>query len=208
MDGLNNPVSRPWGGLAVRLTRRPGQWVSITRQWGVSLDASTRNSPHRDIDVNIVEFVIEGGLHVGRTGEARCGIVRPSHPPQFLTFGKGHLPLVVAASDGAFDRHPSGHFPNITTTVRGRESDMRAGSSASTFVLVALWGQSLHPGNAGHKPAHRKGPLNAENAVRTTGLPLSRRNPRERTGLIVNCVHPRLRLPSSYPLHLTCGGAG
>ena len=54
---------------------------------------------------------------------------------------------------------------------------MRAGCSASTFILVAAWEQSLHPGGPGHRLAHRKGPLNAENAVRTTGLPLSRRNP-------------------------------
>ena len=55
---------------------------------------------------------------------------------------------------------------------------MRAGCSASTFISVAAWEQSLHPGSPGHRLAHRKGPLNAENAVRTSGLPLTAgRNP-------------------------------
>ena len=53
---------------------------------------------------------------------------------------------------------------------------MRARCSASTLILVAAWEQSLHPGSPGHRLAHRKGPLNAENAVRTTGLLVSRRN--------------------------------
>ena len=44
-----------------------------------------------------------------------------------------------------------GHFPNITTTARGRGSGMRAGCSASTFILVAAWEQSLHPGGPGHR---------------------------------------------------------
>ena len=48
---------------------------------------------------------------------------------------------------------------------------MRAGCSASTFILVAEWEQYLHPGSLGHRLAHRKGPLeNSEKAVRTTGL--------------------------------------
>ena len=46
---------------------------------------------------------------------------------------------------------------------------MRAECSASTFILVAEWEQSLHPGSPGHRLAHRKGPLNAENAVRIKG---------------------------------------
>ena len=53
---------------------------------------------------------------------------------------------------------------------------MRAGCSASTFILVAAWEQSLHPGNPEHRLAHRKRPLNAENAVRTTGLLTAGRN--------------------------------
>ena len=47
-------------------------------------------------------------------------------------------------------------------------SDVGAGCSASTFILVAEAQQSLHPDSSDHRPAHRKGPLNAENAVRTT----------------------------------------
>ena len=39
---------------------------------------------------------------------------------------KGHLPLVVAASDGAFDRHFSGHCRNFTTTEQIDSSDLPA----------------------------------------------------------------------------------
>ena len=53
---------------------------------------------------------------------------------------------------------------------------MRAGGSASTVILVAEWKQSLHSGSPEHRLARREGPLNAENAVRTTGLASSRRN--------------------------------
>ena len=58
---------------------------------------------------------------------------------------------------------------------------MRAGCSASTFVLVAAWEQSLHPGSPGNRLEYRKGPLNADNAVRTTGLLTAGRNPGDRT---------------------------
>ena len=47
---------------------------------------------------------------------------------------------------------------------------MRAGCSASTFILVAAWEQSLHPGSPGHSLANREGPVKAEIAIRTTGL--------------------------------------
>ena len=59
---------------------------------------------------------------------------------------------------------------------------MRAWCSVSTFILVAAWEQSLHPGSPGQRLAHRKGPLNVENAVRTTGPLVSRRNPRGLSG--------------------------
>ena len=55
---------------------------------------------------------------------------------------------------------------------------MRARCSASTFILVAAWEQSLRPSSPGNRLPHRKGPLNAENAVRTTGLLTAGRKPR------------------------------
>ena len=58
---------------------------------------------------------------------------------------------------------------------------MRAGCSASTFILVAAWEQSLHPGSPGHSLANREGPVKAEIAVRTTGLLTAGRNPGDRT---------------------------
>ena len=95
----------------------PGSGVSITRQRGVFLDASTRSSFQGDINVDIVELPIEGGLHVGRAYQARRGIVLASHPPQFLAFGEGHLQATMAASNGAFDLDLSGHLPNITKKI-------------------------------------------------------------------------------------------
>ena len=53
---------------------------------------------------------------------------------------------------------------------------MRAGCSASALILIAAWEQSLHPGSPGNRLEHRKGPLNAENAVRTTGVLTAGRN--------------------------------
>ena len=75
--------------------------------------------PQRDIDVNIVEFEVEGGLHIGGADDACRSVVLPSHPPQFLAFGEGHLDPAVAAGNGAFDRDFSGHLPNITTKSQG-----------------------------------------------------------------------------------------
>ena len=103
----------------------PGSGVSITRQRGVSLDASTRNSPRGDINVDIVEFEVEGSLHMGRAYDARRGVVLATYPPQLFAFGEGHLEPPVAAGNGAFDRYSSGHFPNITTTAQGEGSGMR-----------------------------------------------------------------------------------
>ena len=65
--------------------------------------------------------------------EARRGVVLPPYPPQFLALGEGHPPLVVAASDGAFDRHFSSHFPNVTTAEQGYSSDSPARCSASSI---------------------------------------------------------------------------
>ena len=63
---------------------------------------------------------------------------------------------------------------------------MRAGCSALTFILVAAWEQSPHPGSPGNRLALRKGPLNAAQSkcdVRKTGLLPRRaeRNPGDKT---------------------------
>ena len=73
----------------------------------------------RDIDVDIVEFEVEGGLHVCRAYDASRSVVLPSHPPQFIAFSECHLQPAVATGNGAFDRYFSRHFPNITTTAQG-----------------------------------------------------------------------------------------
>ena len=69
--------------------------------------------------------------------------------------------------------HLTGTFLGISPILQRQleeGSGMRAGCPASTFTLVAEWEQSLRPGSPGNRLAHQKGPLNAENAVRTTGV--------------------------------------
>ena len=177
MDGLYNAVFQPWRGLAVRLTRRSRQRGQHHTPTGSFLGRLDKEFPQRDIDVDIVEFEVEGCLHVGRADEPRRGVVLPSHPPQFLAFGEAHLLPVVATGNGAFDRDFFGHFPNITTTNQAVGFGHARGVVNVNSCLDCGVGKSLHPSSPEHGPAHRKGPLNAENAVRTTGLPTAVRNP-------------------------------
>ena len=116
---LDNPVSTPWRRLAVRLTCRPGQRGQHHPPTGSVLGRLDQEFLQRDIDVDIVEFEVEGSPDVGRAHDARRSVVLPSHPPQFLAFGEGHLDPALAAGNGAFDRDFSGHFPNFTTTAQG-----------------------------------------------------------------------------------------
>ena len=125
MDVLDNPVSPPWRGLPVRLTRRPRQRGQHHAPTGSFLGCLNQEFLERNINVDIVEFEVEGGLHVGRAYDTRRGVVLPSYPPQLLTFGESHLDASVAAGNGAFDRDFCRHFPNITTTAQGGESGMR-----------------------------------------------------------------------------------
>ena len=55
---LNDPVSPPWRGLAVRLTRRPGQRGQHHAPPGSFLGRLDQEFPQRDIDVDIVEFEV------------------------------------------------------------------------------------------------------------------------------------------------------
>ena len=116
---LYDPVSPPWRGLAVRLTRRPGQRSQHHAPTGIFLERLDQEFPQRDIDVDIVEFEVEGGLHVGGADEASCSVVLASLLPQSFAFGEGHLDPAVAAGNGAFDRDFAGHSPDITTTAQG-----------------------------------------------------------------------------------------
>ena len=135
---LNNPVSPTRRGLGVRLTRRPGQRGQHHAPTGSFLGRLDKEFRQRDIDVDIVEFEVEGGLHVSGADDARRGIVLASHPPQFLAFGEGHPQPAVAARDGAFDRDFSGHSPILQRQLE-EGAGMRAGCSASTFILIAAW---------------------------------------------------------------------
>ena len=159
----------------------PGSGVSITRQRGVSLVASTRSSPSGTSMSIIVEFEVEGGLHVAKADDARRGVVLPSHSPQFLRVRRGSS---SAGSGSHRMAHLTDTFLAISPILQQQPEGGRTcaqGVQRPTFILVAAWEQSLHPGGPGQRLAHRKGPLNAENAVRTTGLLTAGRNPGDRT---------------------------
>ncbi len=117
--GLDSLVSPPWRGLAVRLTRRPRQRGQHCSPTGSVPGCLYQEFPQGNINVDIVEFEVEGSLHVGRADEARRSVILTPHLPHFLALGEGHPPPVVAASDGAFDRHFSGHWRNFTTPTQG-----------------------------------------------------------------------------------------
>ena len=118
---------------------------------------------------------------MGSAYDARCGVVLPSHTPQFLAFGEGQLDPAVAAGNGAFGRDFGRHSPNITTTAQGGGFGQARRVCSVGLYLGCGVGKSLHPSSPGQRLAPRKGPLNAENAVRTTGLLTARRNPGDRT---------------------------
>ena len=70
MAELDNPVSAPRRGLAVRLTRRSRQRGQHHAPTGGILGRLDQQFPHWNIDVDIVEFEVEGGLHVGGADDA------------------------------------------------------------------------------------------------------------------------------------------
>ncbi len=80
---------------------------------------------------------------------------------------------------------------------------MRARCSASIFYLGCGVGKSLHTGSPGQRLAHRKGPLNAENAVRTTGLLTAGR--KHRLGVLPEC--PQRSLVGNAPFPPVGGSA-
>ena len=139
---LNNPVSQPWRGLAVRLTRRPRQRGQHYAPTGSFLGRLDKEFLQRDIDVDIVEFEVEGGLHVGGAAEARRSVVLASHEPQFLAFGEAHLEPAVAAGNGAFDRDFSGHSLILQRQLKERFGNARSmkdcgGAMAKGLVYAA-----------------------------------------------------------------------
>ena len=75
---LNDPGSPPRRGLAVQLTCPPRAEESTSRANGSFLGCLHREFPYWNIDIDIVEFEIEGGLHVGWAFDAHRGVVLPS----------------------------------------------------------------------------------------------------------------------------------
>ena len=115
VEGLDNPVSPPWHGLAVRLTRRPRQRGQHHAPTGSILGCLDQKFPQRDIDVDIVEFEVEGGPHVGRAYEARRGVMLPSHPPRMdREPTAGFHPVLVKVETAPPSQSPG--MPLQTTT--------------------------------------------------------------------------------------------
>ena len=81
-------------------------------------------------------------------------LMLPSHPPEFLALGEGHLQPAVAAGYGAFDLDLSGHFPNLTTIEQGGSSDLRAGPSASSTLAGKVIGSSAMIARSGTPGRH------------------------------------------------------
>ena len=124
----------------------PGRGVNITRQWGVSLDDSTRSSPSgTSMSISSNSKLKAALTWAGQTMPA-VALFSPPTPPQFLAFGEGHLDPAVAAGNGAFDRDFSGHFPNITTADQGGGSEHARKVFSVNFYLGCGEGKSLHPG--------------------------------------------------------------
>ena len=115
-------------------------------------------------------------LHMGGANDSSRSIVLASHPPKFLAFGEGHLQPAVAAGNGAFDRT----FLGISPILQRKGKEGVPGWAQDVQRQLFSWlrcGEILHTGSSGHRLAHWKGLLNAENAVRTTGLLTAGRNP-------------------------------
>ena len=146
------------------------------------MDASTRSSPSgTSMSISSNSKLKAALTWAGQTRPAAAWFSRPTR----LSSSRSARVILIRRWQPGM-AHLTGTFlgipPNFTTTARGRGSAMRAGCSASTFILVAVWEQSLHPGSPGHRLANREGPLNAENALRTTGLLTGGRKPGDRTG--------------------------
>ena len=159
-------------------TRRPGQRGQHDAPTGNILGGLDQEFLERDIYVDIVEFEVEGGPHVGGADDARGGVVAPV--PLFS------VPRVRRGSSSAGRWQPAmAHltwtlfwaFPPILqqqpeeggrTCAQGVQrqlvSWLRRGNNPCTQVVL---GKDSHTG---------KEPVNAENTVRTTGVLTAGRN--------------------------------
>ena len=172
---------RPGVGWPSGSPSAPGSGVNITRQRGVSLDASTRNSSSGT------------SMSISSNSKLKAALTWAVHTtPAVALFSR---PTRLRSSRSArviFSRrwqpamaHLTGTFLGISPILQRQLEE--GGGHASRVFSVGLYlgcgvGKSLHPSSPGQRLAPRKGPLNAENAVRTTGLLTGGRNPGDGTG--------------------------
>ena len=160
----------------------PGSGVNITRQRGVFLDASTRSSSSGTSMSISSNSKLKAALTW--TGQTRPAVALFSRPTRLSSSRSARVILsrrrqpAIAHLTGTFLGIP----PNFTTTAQGGGGHARRVFSVNLYLGCGV-GKSLHPSSPGQRLAHRKGPLNAENAVRTTGLLSTGRNPGDRTYL-------------------------
>ena len=155
----------------------PGRGVNITRKRGLSLDASTRSSSSG----TSMSISSNSKLKAALTwpGQTRPAVALFSRPTRLSSSRSARVILIRRWQSAMADL--TGTLLGISPILQRQLKEgagMRAGCSASTFILVAEWDQSLHLGSPGHRLANREGPVNAENALRTTGLLTAGRNPR------------------------------
>ena len=135
-----------------------GSGVSITRQRGVSLDASTRSSSSgTSMSISSNPKLKAALTWAGHTAPA---VALFSRPTSLSSSRSARVILSRRWQPGM--AHLTGTLlgipPILHRQLKEGVSGMRAACSASTFISVAEWEQSLHPGSPGHRLAHRKGP--------------------------------------------------
>ena len=128
---LNNPVSPTWRGLAVRLTRPPGQRGQYHAPTGSFLGRLYQEFPQRHINVNTMSILSNSKLKAAFTsaGQTMPAVALFSRPTRLSSSRSARVILTrrwqpaMAHLTGTLSRH----FPNITTTAPGGGSGWRAG---------------------------------------------------------------------------------
>ena len=171
---------RPGVGWPSGSPSAPGSGVNITRQRGVSLDASTRSSSSgtsMSISSNSkLKAALTWAVHT------TPAVALFSRPTRLSSSRSARVNLIRRWQPGM--AHLAGTLVGIPPILQRQLKE--GGGQARRVCSVGLYlgcgvGKSLHPSSPGQRLAPRKGPLNAENAVRTTGLLTAGRNPGDRT---------------------------
>ena len=172
----------------------PGSGVNITRHRGVSLDASIKSSPSgTSMSISSNSKLKAAFTWAVHTTPAVALFSRPTR----LSSSRSARVNLIRRWQPAM-AHLTGTFLGISPILQRQLEE--GGGHASRVFSVGLYlgcgvGKSLHPSSPGQRLAPRKGPLNAENAVRTTGLLTAGHNQGARTGPACRTVARPAPLP-------------